>query len=52
MRGDITVRLQVRVPMELGRTIQDRAKENRRSISQEAEWLLVQALRKEGVEVA
>ena len=52
MRGDLSVRLQVRVPMELGRTIQDRAKQNCRSISQEAEWLLVQALRSEGVEVA
>ena len=38
--------------MDLGRTIQERAKENRRSISQEAEWLLVQALRQEGAEVA
>ena len=52
MRGDLSVRLQVRVPMELGRSIQDRAKENCRSISQEAEWLLVKALRSEGVEVA
>ena len=49
MRGEVSVRLQVRVPMDLGRTIQDRAKEK---ISQEAEWLLVQALRHEGVEVA
>ena len=40
MRGEVSVRLQVRVPMDLGRTIQDRAKENCRSISQEAEWLL------------
>ena len=52
MRGDLSVRLQVRVPMELGKTIQDRAKENRRSISQESEWLLIKALRAEGVEVA
>ena len=52
MRGDLSVRLQVRVPMELGRTIQDRAKENCRSISQEAEWLLTLALRSQGVEVA
>lgn len=52
MRGDMSVRLQVRVPMELGKIIQDRAKENRRGVSQEVEWLVVQQLRREGVEVA
>ena len=52
MRGDMSVRLQVRVPMALGQIIQERAKENRRSIAQESEWLLVQALRKEGVNIA
>ena len=52
MKGELSVRLQVRVPMALGQTIQERAKENRRSISAEAEWLIIQSLRREGVEVA
>lgn len=37
--------------MPLAKTIQDRANYHRRSVSQEIEWLVVQGLRKEGVEV-
>ena len=51
MPRTLSVRLQANVPMPLAKTIQDRANYNRRSVSQEVEWLVVQGLRKEGVEV-
>ena len=51
MPRTLSVRLQANVPMPLAQTIQDRAVLNRRSVSQEIEWLMVQQLRREGVEV-
>ena len=51
MPRTLSVRLQAHVPVPLAQTIQDRATYNRRSVSQEVEWLVVQGLRKEGVEV-
>ena len=48
----MSVRLQVRVPVPLAELLQNRANKNRRSISQEVEWLAVQQLQREGEQIS
>lgn len=47
----MSVRLQAHMPVDIAQRVQDRAQENRRSISQEIEWLVVQSLKAEGEDV-